>query len=360
MTRVSGELNPRRTKTMNKATKLIIASAVVTAMAGCGRRDAAEPSAAEKRGTNLVIACLSKAGSSVPNVLSSNGDIPRQKTLQDFINVLNAQTWDEFNDIRDNDLYRKLEIITDIHLPGVDDPLLFIRMRNQGSICGTTIYILRRDAGSGKWRNIHPLEEGVCSDMELYPVDIGGRTRFLSVGVDFQSKLLTGYSVLDYKPETDEWVEAGEVLVKHSFQLSAEDAKWISEEQVSELVLGKREYDSGKIPLGDKTIELEKYWTSNGYLPDGYHVKVLDAGKPVWPEKDDDSSDSDAFVRGFLPVKRGESHFVVFLDYANCDTGLGITISVLDIQTLKIIHEHVAPVVSSLDLPEMAGWGEDD
>ena len=325
--------------------RYLILCAATTAVIGCGKRIATEPAPAESSGTNLVEICLSKAGSSVPNLLPSNGDKTKQKTLDDFAGVLNAQTWDEFDDIRNGGLYSELEIIADLHLPGIDDPLLFIKMRNQGSLRGTTIYILRRDSGSGKWRNIHHLEEGDCSDMELFPVDIDGHTRFLNAGVDFESKLLSAYSVLDYKPETDEWSVAGEIGVRHSFQLSAEDAKWISNEQVSELVLGKRVFDSGKIPLGKRTLEIEKFMTSNGVLPDGYYVKVVEAGKTIWPKNDKQP----LLVRGFLPAERDGRHFIVFLDYASCETGMGIKISVFDIQELKIVHEHVAPVISSLE-----------
>lgn len=325
--------------------RYLILCAAAAAVIGCGKRIATEPAPAESSGTNLVETCLSKVGASVPNILTANGDKTRQKTLDDFAGVLNAQTWDEFDDIRNDGLYSKLEIITDIHLPGIDDPLLFIKMRNQGSLRGTTIFILRRDAASGKWRNIHHLEEGDGSDLELFPVDMGGHTRFLNAEVAFESKLLSEYSVLDYKPEADEWSVAGKIGVSHSFQLSAEDKKWIANEQVSELVLGKRVFDSGNIPLGNKTLELEKFSTSNGLLPDGYYVKVVEAGKTIWPEKEQQP----LLVRGFLPVERDGKYFVVFLDYAKCETGMGIKISVLDIQELTIVHEHVAPVISSFE-----------
>ena len=110
-------------------------------------------------------------------------------------------------------------------------------------------------------------------------------------------------------------------------------------------MLGKREYDSGKIPFGDKTIEVEKFEIGNGFLPDGYCLRVLDPGQAVWPGNDSPP----ALVLGFMPVERDDGHFIVLLDCKRSQYLLWVNIKVLDIKTLRILHEHVANVVSFTD-----------
>lgn len=306
-----------------------------------------------KNGLALVRACLSKAGFRMPGVVS-DGDRPIRKTLDDFVDVLNAKTWGEFEDATK---HASVENIADIHLPGVSDPMIFLRTES-GSILGSTIYVLRRDPETGTWIDLHrPLEDGCVSDMVLIPVEEGGRTWFLSVEIDFVSKLQTGFCVFDYDPETDEWNKAASARVRHSFRLSDEDRAWISETQVSDIVTnglpaGHRHHQPVDIPAGRRTVRLLPFETSNGYSTDGYFASVLDGNTQVWPERDSDSFSSiwpGRFVRGFLPVERGGRRFVVLLDYSHCESGFGIGISVLDTDSLETIHEHVASDDLSLE-----------
>ncbi len=339
------------TLSRTKTTQVIVLCAALAAMAGCGKGKSTVPTSDDSRfekvaETNIVKACMLKYHHLWPWFGARADDLrPTQEKLQEFADVLNAQTWNEFDDIRDDRLFRRLDIIKYVHLPGVDDPLIFIKLRNYGTYGGATIYILRRDPQSGKWRNKHHNEDGSGFDKELFPVDIGGRTRFVNEVRGFKGKLSTAYSVLDYNPETDEWPVVGEIGFRHTFRLSEEDLKWISHEQVSEIVLGKREYDSGKIPFGDKTIEIEKFEIENGFLPDGYCLRVLDSGQAVWPGNDYPP----ALVLGFLPVERDDGHFIVMLDCERIQYLLRVKIKVLDIKTLRILHEHVAKVDSFTD-----------
>lgn len=312
----------------------------------------------------LIRECLAKAGFEMPGIPEDEAR-PAPKTLDDFADALNAETWDGFREAVEG---ARVESVAEVHLPGMSDPMIFLRTVS-GSICGSTIYVLRRDPETGKWRNQHEFDEEDGSDLVLIPVESDGRTRFLEVDVDFETKLQTGFAVLDYVPEKDEWTVAASARVRHFFRPSYSDRTWISGDRLSEIVtngIPAEHWRGGpfEVPSGSRTIRALPFQTSVGYSPDGYHVSILDENVQVWP---DDSDNPFAhvrpgrFVRGFLPVEDevvlsrqpfqlGKRHCLVLLDYGHCKTGFGIELTVLDTDTLETVYESVVPDIPYLEL----------
>lgn len=312
----------------------------------------------------LIRECIAKAGFAMPGIPADDAQTA-PKTLDDFADALNAETWDGFREAVEG---ARVESVAEVHLPGVSDPMFFLRTES-GSICGSTIYVLRRDPETGKLRNLHEFDEEDGSDRVLIPVETGGRTRFLEVDVDFETKLQTGFAVLDYAPGKDEWTVAAAARVRHFFRPSFKDRKWVSAERLSEIVTNGIPAEHWRVgpvdvPSGSRTIRALPYQTSVGYSPDGYHVSILDENVQVWP---DDSDNPFAhvrpgrFARGFLPVEDevvlsrqpfqlGKRHCLVLLDYGHCKTGFGIELTVLDTDTLETVYESVVPDIPCLEL----------
>ena len=326
-------------------TKTILACAA-TAMIAAG---AAETNAtAAAGGVELVRRCVARSGFRLCNV-EPDPDRPKRKTLADFVDVLNENTWAEY-DMLTMDM-EPLRVIEEIHLPGVEDPMIFAYTAGDGPIFGTTIHILRQNPETGMWHDLHgPLEEGEMTDLTVFPVDIDRRTMFLNVDVDFGSMLQDGFDVLDYDPDRDEWITLASAQIRHSFRLSDEDRVWVSNDCIDGIVrhdltrdLYCQEFSKDgelRVPSGTKTIRAIGF-TATGKSPNGFFVSVWDGDARVWPMPDDGWPGT--FVRGFLAIERTGRHFLVLVGYDNNQpAGFGLLISVLDTGTLETVHRHFA------------------
>ena len=301
------------------------------------------PDTARNAEFNLVRDCIAQTRfgyfSRILNVVSLGE--PEEHYLEDFKDVLNDETCDFYEELKSDAYFGYRSDCENIRLAGVDAPMLFVQARN-GSFGGTSIYILRRDQKSGKWRNLHgKLEEGNISDIFVLPVTVNGITRFLEPDMDYGPKLLRGFRVLDYDPDADKFVKVASASIRHSFATDDADTKWIRKKDLEEMAFG----DGGE-PLvkpvfkwGNRTLQGRRFFSTSLNSTDGYHLHIEESGQIVWPFQEGER-DAEVFVIGFHPVTRDGTNALVFLE--NMRDGVdSYRLSVLDIDSLQIIYTHV-------------------
>ena len=291
-------------------------------------------------GFYLVRSCVARAG--IPGILNvvPVGE-PTVRHLEDFSDVLNGETCDFYENLKDDAFFGYRTECEEIRLAGVDDPMLFVQTR-QGSFGGTSVYILRRDLKSGKWRNLHGgPEEGSLSDISALPVTVNGITRFLEPDIDYGPKLLRGFRVFDYDPDADKFVKVASASIRHSFATNDEDTKWIRKKDLEEMAFGDGAAPSDKFVYqwGSRTLQERRFLSSSAGSTDGYYLHIEESGRTVWPLRDGGRED-EAFVGGFLPVTRDGTNALVFLENERTDVD-DYRLSVLDVDSLQIVYTHV-------------------
>lgn len=121
----------------------------------------------------------------------------------------------------------------------------------------------------------------------VVPVDYKRKTLFIEFIYIFDNKRLEKKTVWELKNK--EWIELDSIYYTYSYELSAEDKKWISSERIEQLVnfdytfLGyeKDHPNTIEIVAGNKKIVGKLFYTSVGYMSSNYDISIYQNGESV-------------------------------------------------------------------------------
>lgn len=144
----------------------------------------------------------------------------------------------------------------------------------------------------------------------LIPIEIDGVTKFLEIEDNFDIKTTEGYKLLELKNKKLYLIDAAKV--EYEYQLSTDDKKWISANRLKKMaafdysMLGYKEDHPETININrvGKEIIGELYYTSVGYLPSNYSIRILESGTLL---KEIES------VWGFTIAKKENKEYLVYI-----------------------------------------------
>lgn len=177
----------------------------------------------------------------------------------------------------------------------------------------------------------------------VVPVDYKGKTLFVEFIHNFDNKRLEKKTVWELKNK--KWVELDSINYTFSYELSAEDKKWISSERIEQLVnfdytfLGyeKDHPNTIEIVAGDKKIVGKLYYTSVGYMSSNYDISIYQNGESVkkigsqW---------------GFYTVNRENKNYLIYIGMGTEEGEYRVSsiesfyLQVYDLELDKVIYKN--------------------
>jgi len=271
-----------------------------------------------------------------------SGDIPLT-TYEDYENELNIHTVEKSRDTyelfeQDSLPHTKSEnaYCTEIFLENVTDKLIaMMQISGSGRFPYVTIFAFNPEK---KLYEIY----AEFAYRYLIPVEIDGLTHFLEIEGNFDIKTTDGYGLFELKNKKLHLIDT--LKVEYEYQLSADDKKWISAHTLKQMAafdyssFGYKEDhpDTVKINSAGKEIIGTLYYTSVGYFPSNYTVRVLENAALL---QEIDS------VWGFTVVNKENKDYLVYIGMGEDSGDIRYAtfeefyLNVIDLQTMHRIYK---------------------
>lgn len=179
-------------------------------------------------------------------------------------------------------------------------------------------------------------------DKYVIPVDINGTTKFFEKVTNFDNKRVIGYNLLEIK--NGYWNSIESVNTTYFYKLNNEEQKWITLEIIEKMAnfdysfLGYTKDHPNEVvsQVKDKEIKGALYYTSVGYMPSNYDIKIIQNNTVI---KDFGNQ------WGFLIKRDGQKNYLVYIGMGEdqgeqrVSTIEDFYLNVIDLDTMQRVYK---------------------
>ena len=231
----------------------------------------------------------------------------------------------------------------EIHLKGINSKTIAL-MQLEGSLQLPYLTIFVYDSALQKYKVFYDCF--VQSNLPfVIPVETDSGTLFVEQSLDFDTKRITDYRLLEFAK--NEWNILASLSANYKYNLSQKDKKWINEERIEQL--SRFDYSFAgiqddhpaevKFTCAQKNITGKLYHTSVARQPSSFTLKIFDGEKEI--------KTIGGFVWGFYTVHKGKKEYLVYIG-SGSEKGEDVYVTiesfyfkVIDLDSMKCVYKNL-------------------